>query len=143
MNAVCYLVKSGHLESGLIFPTEMTELDTATTGSFYLLARSSSATEDAYAFFAVRGERILRVVLERMDKARSFFRAQVPDVGAFMFYAQPMPRKIPYRGDAPQFQDHVAIRRLRSWRPNDLENACAKYEFYFVGYSPRLDGENG
>jgi hypothetical protein len=143
MSTVCYLVRSSLQEGGLVFPSEMQETDPATMGAFYLLGRERGVPLDAYSFLAIKGEEVIRIQLEKDRKAPAFFRATVPQVGNFLFFAQPLARQLRYVGGVPELAGQFAIRRLRSWRLGDLEQACRKHEFYFVGYSPRIPAELG
>lgn len=138
MKAVHYLIRHPSV-AGLIYPVELDEPGYVGFGAFYLLGATGDRIGDAYVFHAVHQQQILETTLTEYRGTRSFFQAQVSGVGSFVFYAQPMRQKPPYVGAMPAAGNLVALRRLRAWQPDALNRACHEHEFYFVGYSPRVD----
>ena len=135
---VHYLIRHPTEKGGLIYPTELDDPAYVGFGSFYMLGRVGSRIGEAYTFHAVFGEELVATNLLPFRNSRSFFRAEVQGVGTFLFYAQPIAKKPTYVGVAAQASTLVALRRLRSWQPFELDRACRENDFYFVGYSPRL-----
>ena len=136
--AVHYLIRDPARRVGLVYPSEMPDPTYVGFRSFYLMGAPQDRPAEAYTFHAVRGESVVSVPLRQLSGSRGFFRAVVADIGSFIFHAQGMPTRPPYSGKAAALTGLVALRRLRSWRPNDLDAACRTHEFYFAGYSPRL-----
>jgi len=133
-----YLIRHPTLD-GLIYPAELEDEEYFGFGSFYLLGKTGAFIGEAYRFYAIRGEETVQTTLLPYRNSRSFFRAEVTDVGSFLFYAQPIARKPSYIGKAARASNLVAVRRLRSWQPDELDRACQEHNFYFVGYSPRVN----
>lgn len=136
---VHYMLRDPIKANTLIYPTDLEHDDYVGAGGFFLLGASGAQPADYYRFLAIQGEQTLVVGLERYRDSRSFFQAIIPDVGSFLFLAQPIPRSPSYAGTAPRSAGLQAIRRLRSWRPRALDMACTSHDFYFTGYSPRFD----
>lgn len=140
---VHYMLRDPVEGNGLIYPTELADDEYVGVGGFFLLGASGAQPADAYRFLAVRGEQTLVVALARYRDSRSFFQATVSGVGSFLFLAQPIPRRPSYAGTASRSIGLQAIRRLRSWRPKELDVACTSHGFYFTGYSPRFEDSVG
>jgi hypothetical protein len=140
---VHYMLRDPVEGNGLIYPTELADDEYVGVGGFFLLGTSGAQPADFYRFLAVRGEQTLVVGLARYRDSRSFFQAAVPGVGSFLFLAQPIPRRPSYAGTTSRSVGLQAIRRLRSWRPQELDMACTNHDFYFTGYSPRFDDSVG
>jgi hypothetical protein len=138
---VHYLVRRPDRSDGLIYPSEIEEQGYVGFGAFYLMGKEGEALRDAFVFYAVRGDQLIEATLSRYRDTRGFFFAAINGVGRFLFNAEPIPKTMAYVGSEPEAADLVAIRRLRSWRPGELDVACRDHGFYFVGWSPRARGE--
>lgn len=137
---VHYLIKHPTEARSLIYPTEIDNDQYVGFGGFFLLGKPGSALGDSFKFHAILGQQTLETQLIRFRNSKSLFLADVENVGSFLFYAQPIGNRPTYIGTDAQSQNLVALRRLRSWHPNELDQACRKHGFYFVGYSPRVSG---
>jgi len=135
---VHYLIRHPTNGTGLIYPSDVDDATYVGFGAFYFLGLPGSRVAESYRFYAIQGEETIQIPLRPFRRSRSFFRAEVPAVGAFVFYAQPIARKPAYIGSSDSASNLSALRRLRSWQPHDLDRACREHQFYFVGYSPRL-----
>ena len=135
---VHYLIKHPVEGGGLIYPTEIEDDNYVGFGAFYLLGQPGMPIGDRYRFAAVRGEETIQTELLPFRRSRSFFQAEVGGIGSFIFYAQPISFRPSYTGRVATGTGLLAIRRLRSWQPQELDRACREHKFYFVGYSPRL-----
>lgn len=136
---VHYLIRQIGGEDGLITPRQLNRLPHFTLGCFYILGIRRRPLLEAYRFHAMRDGEIVLVPLVRYRESRSFYRAPVDGVGSFIFHLQPIPNELPYAGNVPGLEGLQAIRRLRARKPADLEEACRKYNFYFLGYSEAID----
>ena len=136
---VHYLIRDPSEKVGLIYPTELDDQNYTGFGAFYLLGNAGASIGERYYFYAIQGEQTVQTELLPFRGSRSFFQAEVPRIGTFVFYAQPMPfRPAAYTGLNASSANLVALRRLRSWQPYELDRACREHAFYFVGYSPRV-----
>jgi hypothetical protein len=137
---VCYLVQGAGAERGLVFPQELPKSHHA-AGSFYLLGAPGDHLLESYLFHAVQADDVIETRLNRRRRGRAFFEVGVAGVGVFVFHARPLTRRVPYTGRARILRGLVALRQLQSWTSEQQENACREHQFYFVGYSPRIDDQ--
>ena len=137
MDLVQYLIRSGSGETGFVYPTEVETRSYYGFGGFYIMGDEKDIPVNEYGFWAIHDGRLILTFAARYRDTRSFFRVDVPKVGNFLFYAQPMPKKYPYIGSVPELKNQFAIRRMRSWKPAALDQACKEHDFYFVGASLR------
>ena len=135
---VHYLIRHPREKGSLIYPTELNGEMYVGFGSFYLLGLPGSRIDESYDLYAVLGEETIQTNLVRFGKSRNFFRAEVGGVGAFLFYAQRMAKQLSYVGSEIQVRGLIARWKLLSWKHDELDRACRKHDFYFIGYSPRL-----
>lgn len=138
IDVVCYLVPPATGAKGLVFPTEVDEHSRSGVGAFYLLGTRPRPLRPQYIFHAVHGEAVVTTRLARYRDTKSYYQVTSPTVGRFLFYAQPLSRRLTYIGTDSNFRDMFVVRRLRSWHPNELDAACRHHQFYFVGYSPGI-----
>ena len=125
---VHYLVKHPTEAGGVIYPTEIENDQYVGFGGFFLLGKPGSTIGDLYRFHAILGQQTFETQLTRFRNSKSFFRAEIPRIGSFLFYAQSIGKRPSYIGADTQVQDLVALRRLRSWQPNGLDQACRKHK---------------
>ena len=139
MNAlVHYLVGHPTAAGTLCYPSEIDRTGYTGFGAFYLVGKHKDPAGDSYRMHAIHGTQIVEVTLSPYRATKSFLAAEVAGVGRFVFNVQPIPRKRPYQLTHPSLAGLTAIRRLRSWRPYELDRACSEHDFYFVGYSPTV-----
>ena len=137
---VCYLVRP-HNGEGLTFATEADAEPCAASGAFFLLGRNRERLLREYEFHAIHSDRIVATRMIRHEASRAFYRVDVDAIGTFWFHATSIRRKPKYVGREVGFQGLSAVRRVCPLRPLDLDVACRHHKFYFVGYSPRIGGE--
>lgn len=137
MNGLVYYLVRGSVEKGgLVFPSELGENEQGESlGGFYL-SEAGSKSLDTYLFYAVHGDRLVNIRLNRFQRSKSFYRAEVKHIGSFIFYAQRLKKRLDYVGSSKEHENFAVRQRLRPWRPHDLDAACKIHGFYFVGYSP-------
>lgn len=136
MNLVHYLIRHPS-EHGLVYPTELDVEGYQTIGNFFLMGREEDSPSEEYIFYGIHGEEIVETTAIRYRDSKSFFRIEVENIGNFIFFSQPMPKKIPYIGSNENLRGLFAISRFRSWQPYVLDQVCRKHAFYFIGTSPR------
>lgn len=133
MEQVHFMMRSISEPAGVIYPSEEETTDYYGFGGFYLIGSEDYPVAEEYSFLAVQGEELVRTVAHRYRDTKNFFQVEVEKVGTFLFHAQSMPKKYPYVGNNPDLKGKFAFRRMRSWKPTTLENACKEHGFYFVG----------
>lgn len=139
---VHFLIRSPAGKRGLLYPSEIDIPEFYSVGSFYLMGIKGSRLADSYTFHAVQKDNIIVVQLKAAEgTSYAFYRAIVEGVGNILFYAQSLSVEYPYLGSNPGLLNNIASRRLRAWKPYQLDALCEKHQFYFVGYSPRIEGE--
>lgn len=138
IDLVHYLVGQPARKSSLVYPIELYDENYVGFGDFYLLGKAGTEIGDLYSFYAIRGGQIVPTTLMPYRGSKSFFQVEVSGIGDFVFYAQPLSFKPPYAGGVVSAKGLVALRRLCSWQPQELNRACLEKDFYFVGYSPRI-----
>lgn len=140
MRSVHYLVNAEDDDRlGLVYPTELGDKKHYAFGGFFLVGEHDASPEAEYVFHAVHGDNLLRTIAMRSHSGGRFFRVEVNGIGVYMFYAQPMPMKLPYIGGSPGLQGLFATRRLLPLKPDALDRACERFGFYFVGTSLRTE----
>jgi hypothetical protein len=141
INAVHYLIRSPHDKRGFIYPSDL-EAKTyyATGGLFLLSAKVRAQPEWKYNIWAVLGSNLIQLSLERSSHGGNFFSCSVETIGKFIFYARSLPYEYVYSGAESKMKELYVIKRLQSWRPEQLNRVCRERGFYFVGYSPMVRG---
>jgi len=137
MKSVHYLVRPAFGEFGLVYPTELNVENYQAFGGFFLMGSEEDSPVEEYIFHAIYGEKFVKTTAMRYLNSKSFFRIEVKNIGVFIFFAQPMSKKLPYIGSNDNLRGLFAIRRFRSWKPYALDQACREHAFYFIGTSPR------
>jgi len=141
---VHYLIKNPSAVGGLIYPNENSNIvgeGYVGFGGFYLLGTAGASISGSYRFIAIRNKHLIETKMNVYQDSRNYFMVDLTEVGRFLFFAQPIPKGSNYVGRHPAVRNLVALKRLRSWRPNDLELACKRHNFYFIGYTPRINLE--
>lgn len=135
---VHYLVAHPTEAGKLCYPSEIDRPNYTGFGAFYLVGKHKDSAGDSYRMHAIHETQIIEVKLLPYRNTKSFLVAEIPSIGKFVFNVQPIPRKKPYELTHPSLEGLTPIRRLRSWRPFELDRACSEHNFYFVGYSPTI-----
>jgi hypothetical protein len=137
MKSVHYLVRAVSGEDGLVYPTELDIKNYQAFGGFFLMGSKKDAPDDEYIFYAIRGNGIIKTTATRYQDSKSFFRINIENIGAFIFFTQPMPKKYPYIGSIDDLRGLFAIRKFCPLSPYVLDKANREHAFYFIGTSPR------
>lgn len=133
INKIVYLIKSDIAEKGLIHPSELKTDGYFGFGNFYIIGHEKEGLNDYYEFDAILGNQVITTQIERHKNSKSYYIVQVENIGTFKFYAQPIAKKLPYVGGISSFESQITLRRLRAWDHDKLDDACRKYNFYFIG----------
>jgi|GEM_PF-5072119 len=101
-NLVHYLIRHPTQKDGFIYPTELEDDTYVGCGAFFLLGTVGAGMRKAYKFHAVHDERLLETILHPFQNSNIFFQVEIENIGAFLFYAQPITKKLPYVGRSAQ-----------------------------------------
>lgn len=164
VNTICYLTvadtvrpllvdEAEYLGRALVFPRELTGLGHVAWGGLFIMGEGDGRKlQTSYTIHAVDGSEARSFSLvalgPRDDRAvpgmlagpgRSVYGVTVPGLGSFAFEAVRVVPALPYGGSVVSLQGLKAVRRLRPWQPDRLDQLCMERNFFFTGYSPGID----
>ena len=134
---VHFMVRDPDDQDAIIYPTQLRQEGYLGFGEFYLLGMDASLL-DSYVFAAIKDESVLLVDLIRTGAESRLYKADVPDVGSFIFQAYHSRKPARYSGGDARLDGYKGVRVLKARKPKDNDAAARQYNFYFVGYSPRI-----
>jgi hypothetical protein len=138
MRTVHYMVRKPNAVREALYPSELDEReDYYGVGSFFLSGNHADDLDAAYSFWAVRDGRAIETKLERRSEA--VYVAAVDRIGAFGFTARKVGDTVKYGGSFGAFGDSLLIRQLAPFDHDALDRAVREFDFYFVGFTPKLD----
>lgn len=108
-------------------------------GSFFLSSHNKRKIDSIYSFWAIWRNQAVETKLERQSS--NVFRVQFDGVGKFEFRARNINSPARYTGQYRGFDDKWLIRQLAPFDHELLDAAILKHDFYFVGFTPKLDIE--
>ncbi|WP_367159793.1 hypothetical protein ABUE34_12060 [Kozakia baliensis] len=130
-----YLCRKPGASGELVYPDELPE-NYQTLGSFFLGGSDSTGFDETYIFHAYREGAVIPLELRRTSA--SILLAHADGIGDFAFRAVQSGLPARYTGNYP-FLDEELVRQLAPRDRAALEDAAQSKDFFFVGYSPRLD----
>jgi hypothetical protein len=137
-NLVHYMVRNPARLGELIYPLELNEPDYQAYGSFFIDGSDIDDLRDSYLFYGLSDEVFLPIDLRRVGKAQ--FDASVPKIGRFRFTATKVGVPAKYGGTLPFPSESLLVRQLAPYDRTALERAALEFNFYFIGFSPVIDG---
>lgn len=135
MRAVHYLCRKPGAFGELVYPDELPE-NYQTLGSFFLGGSDPLGFDEVYVFHAYQEGAVIPLELRRTGA--SILLAHADGIGDFAFRAVQSGVPARYAGNYP-FPDEKLVRQLAPQDRTVLEDAAQSKDFFFVGYSPRLD----
>lgn len=132
-----YLIRNPSKQRGLVYPSEVQYPFYAARGDFYIIGKQNEVLRNIYSFHAVHRNELIVIDLrkERELSTNLLYIASHNIAGKFHFFAERLRNSIAYIGDTPYLRDRFALYRVRSLELKQLEFACLKHNFYFVGFS--------
>lgn len=138
-NLVHFLVRHPEELNAYLFPTELRDRSHVGFGGFFTLGEDSSAPpNESYLFYAVNDEQLVAVELQRSRGRKTVFQANVDGIGVFQFRATQVRNPGKYVGEVAEASGFGVIHRFKPKVPALLDAAARRHNFYFVGYSPRV-----
>lgn len=134
-----FMVRNPGYPGGLLYPSEI-ETNYNGIGSFFILGELNDNLRDEYIFFAIRNQEAIPVGIRRDNNRRSTFSAAVFGIGDFIFVTRKIRPPSIYRGMMRNVYGMYAGWRIEPLNPEALDLAAREKKFYFIGYSPRVDG---
>lgn len=135
---VHYMIRKPSASAEVIYPSDLDDReDYYGYGAFVIAGQHEKDVDDFYSFLAIRETRVVAVKLER--RTAIFFRAMVDGVGEFWFTARRVATPARYTGSYSSFEGGRIILQLAPADHNYFDAAVRKHDFYFVGFTPKLD----
>lgn len=135
---VHYMIRKPGASAELIYPSDLDEReDYYGYGAFVIAGRDEEDVDEIYNFLAIRETRAVPIKLER--RTTTVFRAMVDGVGEFWFTARRIATPARYTGRYSGFEGGELIRQLAPADHSLLDATVRKHDFYFVGFTPKLD----
>lgn len=135
MRTVHYLCRKPGASGELVYPNELIG-DYQTLGSFFLGGSDSTGFDEVYVFHAYMEGAVIPIELRRTSA--TMLLAHADGIGKFAFKAVQSGVPAKYAG-SHSFPDEKLVRQLAPRDRAALEDAARSKDFFFVGYSPRLD----
>ena len=88
IDQIHYLMPHPENSAGLIYPSELGDELYVGFGGLFIMGGAGATLAESYRIHAIRGEQIVEARLNRYKKSTNFFRAEIKDIGAFLFYAR-------------------------------------------------------
>lgn len=136
MRQVHYLCRRPGAERELVYPQEMPP-GHQSPGSFFLPGNPEKGVDEEYEFYAYRGGEVVAIPARKSD--RDSLVAIVDGIGGFQFLTSLAGIPARYVGNLPFPDQGMVARQLAPIDREELERAARDKDFFFVGYSPRLD----
>lgn len=135
---VHYMIRKPGVLAEFIYPSDLDEDENYYGyGTFVIEGRDNEDVDDIYDFLAIREARVVKIKLERRTK--TVFHAMVDGIGEFQFTARRMATPARYTGGDANFEGGELIRQLVPADHGLLDAAVRKHDFYFVGFTPKLE----
>lgn len=134
MKKVLYLCRASENSDGLLFAPELPENYYA-PGQFVIEAMSASGQlHKLYKFSAMQGDQELELDLKPTERGRSYA-VDAGSNGKFFFKVVAMSRGTRYAGQSILEFEGMPLYRLEPANMQQLEQACRRRDFYFIGNS--------
>lgn len=135
---VHYMIRRPGAAGEVIYPFEFEASDDYYGfGAFFLGGRHVDDVDEAYTFWAIRDSRAIPTKLFR--QTANVFTVAIDGVGQFRFRAKKMSDPARYTGGYAGFGDDRLVRQLAPFDHRALDVAVWEHDFYFVGFTPKLD----
>lgn len=134
MKKVLYLCPGSEDSDSLFFAPELPENHYA-PGQFFIEARTPAGKpHELYRFAAMQGSQELEFELRPAKNGRSYS-VDAGENGKFFFKIVAINRSIRYIGKNQENFDGMPLYRVEPANMQQLEQACRKNDFYFIGSS--------
>lgn len=138
MKKVLYLCRASENSDDLLFAPELPENYYA-PGQFVIEAMSvSGQLHTLYKFSAMQGNQELELELKPTERGRSYA-VDAGNNGKFFFKVVAMSRGTRYAGQSNTEFEGMPLYRLEPANMQQLEQACRRRDFYFIGNSGGAD----
>lgn len=138
VRVIHYMVRDPRNLGQLVYPIDIPDLFYHAYGSFFIDGQSSSDLDDTYNFYSMYNEVIISITLRRTGEVS--FAANVDGLGQFLFRATKIGMPAQYGGQYSLPNENLLIRQLAPYDRRQLELASQEHDFYFIGYSPQIEG---
>ena len=136
---VHFLIRHPNQPRTVIYANDLRNRQYGSFGGFFLMGDNAGDTHESYVFPAIQDGKILAIQLKLVGNTKSVFRAIVPNVGAFDFRSYPFRDPPAYGGKSTSMAGMLALQQLKATQPGELDSVVRAHDFYFVGYSPRIN----
>lgn len=138
MKKVLYLCRASESSDDLLFAPELPENYYA-PGQFVIEAMNTRGQlHTLYKFSAMQGNQELELELKPTERGRSYA-VDAGNNGKFFFKVVAMSRGTRYAGQSNIEFDGMPLYRLEPANMQQLEHACRRHDFYFIGNSGGAD----